>query len=79
MDAAGIDMQVLSLNAPGNEQLEPAEAAALARDSNEFLADAVTQASRSLCRSCRAADPDAGQGRGRARSLRAASAVFAAR
>ena len=27
MDAAGIDMQVLSLNEPGNEQLETAEAA----------------------------------------------------
>jgi len=41
MDAAGIDMQVLSLNAPGNEQLEPVESAALARASNDFLHDAV--------------------------------------
>src|ERR1700689_1336974 len=41
MDAAGIDMQVLSLNAPGNEQLEPAESAALARASNDFLHAAV--------------------------------------
>ncbi len=41
MDAAGIDMQVLSLNAPGNEQLEPAESAALARASNDFLHEAV--------------------------------------
>ena len=43
MDAAGIDMQVLSLNAPGNEQLEAAASAALARLSNDFLADAVKQ------------------------------------
>jgi len=41
MDAAGIDMQVLSLNAPGNEQLEAADSLALARASNDFLADAV--------------------------------------
>src|ERR1700739_2328212 len=32
MDAAGIDMQVLSLTAPGVEQLDPAEAVALARE-----------------------------------------------
>jgi uncharacterized protein len=41
MDAAGIDMQVLSLNAPGNEQLEPAESAQVARASNDFLHAAV--------------------------------------
>jgi predicted TIM-barrel fold metal-dependent hydrolase len=41
MDSAGIDMQVLSLNAPGNEQLEAADSLALARASNDFLADAV--------------------------------------
>src|ERR1700684_456754 len=41
MDAAGIDMQVLSLNAPGVEQLEAAEAIALARDANDYLHDAV--------------------------------------
>ncbi len=37
MDAAGIDVQVLSLNAPGLEQLEAAEQVALARASNDFL------------------------------------------
>ena len=37
MDAAGIDVQVLSLNAPGLEQLEAAEQIALARVSNDFL------------------------------------------
>jgi uncharacterized protein len=37
MDAAGIDVQVLSLNAPGTEQLEAAEQIALARASNDFL------------------------------------------
>jgi predicted TIM-barrel fold metal-dependent hydrolase len=41
MDAAGIDMQVLSLSAPGVEQLDAAEAVALARESNDYLADAV--------------------------------------
>jgi hypothetical protein len=41
MDAAGIDLQVLSLNSPGVEQLEPAEAVAVARKTNEFLAEAV--------------------------------------
>jgi uncharacterized protein len=43
MDAAGIDMQVLSLNAPGNEQLESAESAAVALASNDFLAAAVSK------------------------------------
>ena len=38
MDAAGIDMQVVSLTAPGIEQLEAAEAVALARDTNDALA-----------------------------------------
>ena len=32
MDAADIDMQVLSLTSPGTEQLEAAEATVLARD-----------------------------------------------
>ncbi len=41
MDAAGIDMQVLSLNSPGVEQAEPDEAVACAREANDFLADAV--------------------------------------
>ncbi len=41
MDAAGIDMQVLSLNAPGVEQLDAAEAVSLAREMNDRLAAAV--------------------------------------
>jgi hypothetical protein len=41
MDAAGIDMQVLSLTAPGVEQLETAEAVALARETNERLAETI--------------------------------------
>jgi hypothetical protein len=41
MDAAGIDMQVLSLTSPGTEQLEADDAAAVARTANDFLADAV--------------------------------------
>src|SRR5262249_57744762 len=41
MDAAGIDMQVLSLTSPGVEQADVAEQIAIARESNDFLADAV--------------------------------------
>jgi predicted TIM-barrel fold metal-dependent hydrolase len=43
MDAAGIDMQVVSLTAPGVEQLEAAEAAALTRDTNDALAEAIAK------------------------------------
>jgi uncharacterized protein len=43
MDKAGIDVQVLSLTAPGVEQLDPAEAIALATESNDYLADAVAR------------------------------------
>jgi uncharacterized protein len=41
MDKAGIDMQVLSLTSPGCEQLEAADAIALAREANDFLSEAV--------------------------------------
>jgi len=41
MDAAGVDMQILSLTSPGVEQLEAAEAAAFARETNDFLAEAI--------------------------------------
>jgi uncharacterized protein len=41
MDAAGIDMQIVSLTAPGVEQLEAAEAIALAGETNDFLGDAI--------------------------------------
>jgi predicted TIM-barrel fold metal-dependent hydrolase len=41
MDAAGIDVQVLSLASPGTEQLPVQEAAALARETNDALAQAV--------------------------------------
>lgn len=41
MDAAGIDVQVLSLNSPGVNQLDATEAVELARDTNDLLADAV--------------------------------------
>jgi uncharacterized protein len=41
MDAAAIDVQVLSLTSPGMEQLDRTEAPALAREANEFLANAV--------------------------------------
>jgi uncharacterized protein len=41
MDAAGIDMQVLSLQYPGTEQCEAVEAIAIAEDANDVLAEAV--------------------------------------
>ena len=41
MDAAGIDVQVLSLTSPGVEQLEATEAVVLAREENDRLADTV--------------------------------------
>ncbi|HEY2530167.1 MAG TPA: amidohydrolase family protein [Xanthobacteraceae bacterium] len=41
MDAAAIDMQVLSLQYPGTEQCEAAEAVTVAREANDFLAEAV--------------------------------------
>ena len=41
MDAAGIDMMVLSLNSPGVEQMEASDAVPCARDANDFLAAAI--------------------------------------
>jgi uncharacterized protein len=41
MDKAGIDMQIVSLTAPGVEQLDAAEAVALATETNDFVADAI--------------------------------------
>jgi uncharacterized protein len=41
MDAADIDMQVLSLNSPGVEQADVAEQIAIARESNDFLVEVV--------------------------------------
>jgi uncharacterized protein len=41
MDAAGIDMQVLSLNAPGLEQADAAEQIVLAAEANDFVAEAI--------------------------------------
>jgi predicted TIM-barrel fold metal-dependent hydrolase len=41
MDEAGIDMQVLSISSPGTEQLEASEAIKVARETNDFLAEAI--------------------------------------
>jgi predicted TIM-barrel fold metal-dependent hydrolase len=41
MDEAGIDVQGVSLTAPGVEQSEAGEAMALARDANDYVAEAV--------------------------------------
>ncbi len=43
MDAAGIDMQVLSLTSPGVQVFDAATANALARDSNDELAAAIAR------------------------------------
>jgi predicted TIM-barrel fold metal-dependent hydrolase len=43
MDAAGIDVQVLSVTQPGVEQLEATEALALAREANDALAEATVK------------------------------------
>jgi uncharacterized protein len=48
MDAAGIDMQVVSLTAPGVEQLEATEAVALACDTNDALAEAIARQPKRL-------------------------------
>ena len=40
---AGIDMQLLSLTAPGVEQLEAREAVAIAHDTNDALANAIAR------------------------------------
>ena len=41
MDAAGLDVQVVSLTAPGTQSLAPADSVSLAREANDALADAV--------------------------------------
>lgn len=41
MDQTGVDVQVLSLTAPGVQHLEPAEAVALQTASNDLLAETV--------------------------------------
>jgi uncharacterized protein len=41
MDACGIDVQVLSLSSPGVQQMEAAEAVAIAREQNDYLAGRV--------------------------------------
>jgi uncharacterized protein len=41
MDSSGVDVQVVSLTAPGVEQLDPAAAVSLAREANDLLAEAI--------------------------------------
>lgn len=43
MDAAGVDVQVLSLNVPGCEQFDPVEGTAIARDRNDILAETIAR------------------------------------
>ena len=71
MDAAGLDMQLLSLNYPGTEQVDADAAIAIARDANDVLAAAVRKhLLDALCRPRRIADSGAGQGRRRTRAPR---------
>ena len=42
MDAAGIDVQVLSLTMPGAQAFDAANAPAIARDANDRMQDAIT-------------------------------------
>ena len=41
MDEAGIDIQVLSISSSGTEQLEAPEAIKVAREANDYIADAI--------------------------------------
>jgi predicted TIM-barrel fold metal-dependent hydrolase len=41
MDAAGVDIEVLSITSPGTQPLAASEAVPLARDANDFLADSA--------------------------------------
>jgi predicted TIM-barrel fold metal-dependent hydrolase len=43
MDACGVDMQILSLSAPGLEQLDPTTGTALARKANNTLSEVIKQ------------------------------------
>ena len=70
MDAAGIDMQIVSLTAPGVEQLEAAEAIALAADTNDFVADAIKKHPARFAGFAALPTAVAGQGRPRARAPR---------
>jgi len=58
MDAAGVDVQALSLTSPGVEQLDVEEARRVAHESNEALAEGLRTETRSGCLDCRTpADP----------------------
>ncbi len=55
MDAAGIDMQVLSLNSPGVEQADVQEQIAIAREFERFPDRCRQEKSKALCGVCRVA------------------------
>ncbi|MEJ2679380.1 MAG: amidohydrolase family protein [Gemmatimonadota bacterium] len=60
MDEAAIDVQVLSLAAPGVQQLDAADAVALARSTNDELVDAVRRHPDRLVGLATIATPDPG-------------------
>jgi uncharacterized protein len=66
MDAAGVDVQILSLTSPGVEQLDAPEAVAFARETNDLLAEAVRRHPGRFSRVCRVADRGTGSRRRRA-------------
>ena len=43
MDEAGVDIQILSLSAPGIEQLDAETGTALAKESNDYLAEVISR------------------------------------
>lgn len=43
MDDQGVDVQVLSLNSPGVQSLDPGDAVGVARDANDALAEAIAR------------------------------------
>ena len=71
MDEHGIEMMLLSLNAPVVQAIpDPAQADALARRANDYLAEAGAQAARALPGPRRAADAGSRARRQGARALR---------
>lgn len=60
MDEAGIEVQVVSLTAPGVEQSEAGDAIALARDANDYVAEAVRRYPSRFAGFAAIATPDPG-------------------
>jgi uncharacterized protein len=59
MNAAGIDMQVLSLTSPGTEQLGAGEAVSIATEANDFMASALKRFPKRFAAFAPMSDPSA--------------------